>query len=128
MKIGQLAASVVLVVIGGILLWSFPGKDPDPGKGALDAARYSFSLVIIAFASGLVGVKPWWAGLALGVVPLAVSTYETVTIGSAFGFMSPVVSFAYPCIIGVFFCFFGMLMRSRDFRHKMSQAIFGDKQ
>ena len=117
----QIWAILILICIGAILSVVFRGMDTDPKKEILAVSRHFFSLIAISFAAGLFGVKPWWAGPALGIASLVVSVYQ-VAMSDAIMFggpAGPIMSFAYPCVIGGFFCLLGMLMRSRKFRQSL---------
>jgi hypothetical protein len=55
----------ILAVIGAALWSSQPGE-----------ARYFGFLFLAGFGAGLFGVKPWWTGLALAIIPVGASIYH----------------------------------------------------
>jgi hypothetical protein len=115
MKNGQVTGFCVLAIVGGIFWWSFPGETGEAG----DTLAYG------VFLAGLIGVKPWWAGLALAAVPVCILIYQFE--GSKFGPIGLFFSFGYIALTAAFSCFLAMLARSSEFRHHMSRVIFGSK-
>jgi hypothetical protein len=118
MKIKQLPASVVLVLVGGTLWYS----------AAHESQLYFALLLLGGLLAGLAGVKPWWAAGALAIIPIAASIYHVRThrigicslIGVHLGLLSIMGAAALSSFVGI-------LLGNPPLRRHLSRIVFGDK-